>query len=139
MKLNRFTMIELLAVITITSLLLVITMNSFKHSPVTSVQLQVGSAIEVAFNKHMVDKLESRVYIDGNQLKTLHSAINLNGVNVKITMAGNEVSEFTFDKFEIVDSAGYVLIKISDKNNPDDMSTIRISGFTGHVSYYEID
>ena len=139
MKLNRFTMIELLAVLTVTSILLVMTISSFKHSPVTSVQVQVGSAIEVAFNKHLVDKLESRVYIDGNQLKTLHRAINLHGVNIKITMAGSEVSEFTFDKFEIRNSAGYVLIEISDKKNPDDISVIRISGFTGKVSYYDID
>ena len=136
---NRFTMIELLAVITITSILLVMTISSFKHSPVTSVQVQVGSAIEVAFNKHLVDKLESRVYIDGNQLKTLHSVINLHGVSVKMTMAGNEVSEFTFDNFEVRDSAGYVLIEISDKNNQDDVVVVRVSGFTGHVSYYNID
>ena len=132
-------MIELLAVLTVTSILLVMTISSFKHSPVTSVQVQVGSAIEVAFNKHLVDKLESRVYIDGNQLKTLHGAINLHGVNIKITMAGSEVREFTFDKFQVKDSAGYVLIEISDNKNQDDVVVVRVSGFTGHVSYYNID
>ncbi|HHZ94444.1 MAG TPA: type II secretion system protein [Flavobacteriales bacterium] len=139
MKLNRFTMIELLAVLTVTSILLVMTISSFKHSPVTSVQVQVGSAIEVAFNKHLVDKLESRVYIDGNQLKTLHTVVNLHGVNIKITMAGSEVREFTFDKFQVKDSAGYVLIEISDNKNQDDVVVVRVSGFTGHVSYYNID
>ena len=137
MKNKRFTMIELMAVITIASFLLIMTINSFKHKPVTSVQLQIGGAIQSAFNKHLADKIESRVYVEDGKLITLHDVINLNQVNVVITMAGETVTEFTFDKFEVRDSQGYVLIKISDVDNQDNFVVVRISGFTGHVSYYE--
>jgi len=137
MKHRRFTMIELMAVITIASFLLVMTINSFKHKPVTSVQLQVGGAIQSAFNKHLLDNIESRVYVDGGKLITLHDVINLNQVNVVITMAGETVTEFTFDKLEVREAQGNVLIKISDVDNQDNTVVVRINGFTGHVSYYE--
>ncbi len=146
MRRNNFTLIEMVAVIAVTSILVVMTIQVFKTDPTQAAVAQVGGACTfskaTSFNqdKPVTVELKSNKfeasYIDNAGVKVVFKMFNLvKGVDSKIVRGGDEIESYTIYKGEI-DGGLAVTIKIR-KYGEAQASIIWINAFTGRVSYYD--
>ena len=144
----KFTLIEMLAVITITSLLLTMVLSIKVGSGVNSKQAQVGSLIEAAKMANIRTAEDSTIVNNGREVTATYyehtglgttsqvtRVVPLNGVLLQMFRGENPVSTFTFRAYEVFPSGAEVRLEMS---TPEDKGkVIRINSFTGKVSYYE--
>ena len=145
----KFTLIEMMAVITITSFLLVMVISvRFGGAGVNSKRAQVGELIEAAKMANILTAEDSTVTNNGMDVTATYyehtgngttvqitRIIQLNGVLLQMFRGPDPVSSFTFRQFEVFPSGAEVRLEMSTPK--DKGGVIRVNSFTGKLSYYE--
>jgi len=146
---KQFTMIELIAVMALTAILVSMALSMGNiNNRVTVTQIDIGSMIEKAKIANTITRLDSVITYDGVTFKIeyyehnsagipvlMSRSYDVDNVTLQIFQDGQAMSEFRFKDFEIVPSGGEIRLEIS---TPTDKGVIiRVNTFTGRLSYYE--
>lgn len=146
MKQNSFTLIEMVAVIAVTSILVVMTIQVFKTDPTQAAISQVGGACTFATAKSFKhdkpvtivlknNKFEAS-YINDAGVKIVFKKFNLvKGVEAKIVRNGESIESYTVYKGEI--PGGTALTYKIRKYGESEAFIIWINAFTSKVCYYD--
>jgi prepilin-type N-terminal cleavage/methylation domain-containing protein len=139
MKKKNFTMIELLTVITIMSILLGITMQVMRPDRAKAAIKQVGGSINVWSAKAMSDSTSYRMEFTENLIEVYNIDDELVGsknIISKLTFFDNDGNPATSQTIEF-NRNGSMEDLIGAKIYADTWLA-QVNGFTGHLSYYEV-
>lgn len=138
MKKKRFTMIELLTVITIMSILLGITMQVMRPDRAKAAIKQVGGSINVWSAKSMADDTIYRMEFTKNLIEVYNpdnELISSENVISDLSFVDHGGNPTTSQTIEFNREGG--MLDLLGAKIYADLWVARVNGFTGHLSYYE--
>lgn len=148
MRHNNFTLIEMVAVIAVTSFLVVMTINVMKTDPTSAQLAQLGGSCLRASSKAARQMTDVLVEFDGTTFKS--SYINDAGkkivfkefivskkVDAKMEKNGSKITSFTVTPQGTVDGGGAKIIFKVRKLGDTQALFFSVNGFTSRVFYYD--
>lgn len=143
---RHFTLMELIAVITISSILIAIAAPLLRTDRAQLEQSRIGGLITLSLSMHIKESKPVKVTLEGGickaELINADSSTTLlkmfvipEKVECKIERDGNELNSITAQRQGFGAGSEYY-IKIRNKNTSENPLIVRVNGFTGKVSYY---
>lgn len=146
MRCNNFTLIEMIAVIAITSFLVMITIKIFKTDPRQAAVAQVGgactfaNAASIKHNRPVLIELRNNKfeasYTDDNGQKIIIKSFSVvSGTESKMLRGTSEIESYTIHAGQI--SGGNAVVYKIRKTGKGKAGIVWVNAFTGHVAYYD--
>lgn len=148
MRHNNFSLMELVAVMVVTSFLVVMTINVMKTDPTSAQLAQLGGSCLRASSKAAREMTDVLVEFNGVDFKA--SYINKAGkkvifkqftvskkVEAKMEKSGNKITSYTVTPEGTINGGGAeIIFKV---RNPTDTTALffSVNGFTSRVFYYD--
>ena len=150
MKKKSFTLLELVAVVTVATLLVALTLSVFQTDPAKASQARIGGAALFSFTTCITKDKPVTVnfdgenfiasYIDDDGKEIIFKSFKvMSGVDAKMTRNNAVITSYVIEKGEIKGgNSQRVVFKIKNERDTEAL-VISISAFTGRVSYYTPD
>lgn len=146
MRRSNFTMMEMIAVIAVTSFLVVMTINVMKTDPTSARISQLGGSCQLASGKAAREMSNVLVEFDGVNFKAsyINKAGNqvvfkefvVNGkVEAKMTKDGNKITSYTVTPVGTVNGGGTEVIFTVRKIGATSAMSFSVNGFTSRLLY----
>ena len=147
MRHNSFSLMEMIAVIVVTSFLLVMTINVMKTDPTSAQLAQLGGSCLRASSKAAREMTNVLVEFDGVTFKAsymkagnkvIFKQFTVNGkVEAKMEKSGSKITSYTVTPQGTVDGGGAEII-FKVRNAGDTQALFfSVNGFTSRVFYYD--
>ena len=148
MRQNNFSLMELIAVIAVTSFLLVMTINVMKTDPTRATISRLGGACQFSSAKAAKERKNVLIefdgvsfkasYINGSGVRTVFKEFIISGkVEAKMEKDGNTITSYSVTPQGTIGGGGSgVVFKV---HKPDDLKAqfFTVNGFTSRVFYYD--
>lgn len=143
---RHFSMMELIAVITISSILVALVAPALRTDRAQLEQSRIGGLFMLAMSMHIKESKPVKVTIEGgickaelingdNSTTLIKMFVMPEKVECKIERDGIELNSMTATRQGFGAGSEYY-IKIRNKNTSENPLIVRVNGFTGKVSYY---
>lgn len=150
MRRSNFTLMELVAVLAVTSILVVMTIGAFHTDPTNAEQARIGGSVRFAYAKAVKESADVTVEFDGvtfilsyrdqddNKIIAKQFTIR-SGIEAKMERGGVVITSYTVKNTGTIDGGGNGVIFKIRKIGADKASVIWVNGFTSRVSYYDFN
>ena len=141
-----FTMIELLAVVTISAIVVAMAAPSMKIDRAQAEQARIGGLVTFALSMHIKESKPVKITLEGNICKaeiinnddstSLLKMLKISGnVEAKLMRGDDQLNSITASRQGFGGGSEYI-IKIRNKNTSEKPVIVRVNAFTGRASYY---
>jgi len=148
MRRSNFTLMELVAVLAVTSILIVMTISAFHTDPTDAEQARIGGAVRFAYAKAVKESAGVLVEFDGTTLilsyrddhddKIIAKQFTIkSGIEAKMERGGSVITSYTVKNTGEIEGGGSGIIFKIRKIGGDKAAVIWVNGFTSRVSYYD--
>ena len=148
MRRSNFSLMELIAVIAVTSFLLVMTINAMKTDPTRATISRLGGGCQFSSAKAAKERTDVLIefdgvnfmasYINGTGVKTVTKQFTVSGkVEAKMEKDGNKITSYSVAPQGTIGGGGSGIVFKVRKVGDIKAQFFTVNGFTSRVFYYD--